>query len=238
MAKILDHLFLGNSHNAQDMSFLKRHNITHLLCVAGELIEPFPKKFNFKKINAIDQDGFKLFPYFHPATKFIQLVTKAYKKRNHQKRKEFMEHQNLPEKYQKKMKIDDEDDEENEAILVYCSDGKSRAATIVIAYLIKCHKMDCTTALGFVKNKKSNIRPNLGFVVQLKQYEKELMKYFGLQTGYKDTLQDFNENRGIKEREGLYIDKILNTEKDDALYEVLKKKRELIGRRYPAKTSS
>ena len=59
-------------------------------------------------------------------------------------------------------------------ILVYCRAGQSRSATLCIAYFMKYHNMSYEQAFQFVKYRRPIIHPNLGFVHQLKDYEKKL----------------------------------------------------------------
>lgn len=59
-------------------------------------------------------------------------------------------------------------------ILVHCNAGVSRAATIVIAYLMKKEGMSFVDALNLVKSKRPASNPNEGFQYQLKKYEKSL----------------------------------------------------------------
>ncbi len=54
-------------------------------------------------------------------------------------------------------------DDPNNKVLVHCSLGVSRSATIVLAYLMKTNKWDLSTALSFLKNKRDIINPNVGF---------------------------------------------------------------------------
>ncbi|KAM9844954.1 dual specificity phosphatase 28 [Aulostomus maculatus] len=58
--------------------------------------------------------------------------------------------------------------------LVYCKNGRSRSATICIAYLMKHWKLTLTDALQKVKTARHVIDPNLGFMSQLQRYEEEL----------------------------------------------------------------
>lgn len=58
-------------------------------------------------------------------------------------------------------------------ILIHCMCGVSRSATIISAYLIKIHKIPVQNTIEFMKNKKSNIEPNQGFILQLYNYEKK-----------------------------------------------------------------
>lgn len=59
-------------------------------------------------------------------------------------------------------------------VLVHCNAGVSRSASVVIAYLMRYYSMNYDEAFKFVKMKRSFIRPNVGFVEQLKEYEKKL----------------------------------------------------------------
>ena len=63
----------------------------------------------------------------------------------------------------------------NENILVHCSGGISRSATIVIAYIMWKNKMKYEEAFQYVKNKRSVVWPNPGFKEQLKIFEKLLI---------------------------------------------------------------
>lgn len=52
--------------------------------------------------------------------------------------------------------------------------GRSRSTTIVLAYLLKEHKMKLNEALKLVKNKRESAEPNEGFAVQLRCYEYDI----------------------------------------------------------------
>jgi predicted protein tyrosine phosphatase len=62
----------------------------------------------------------------------------------------------------------------NEAVLVHCRAGISRSVTIVVAYLMKEKGWDFTTALKYVKSKRSLADPNIGFCLQLVRFCHEL----------------------------------------------------------------
>lgn len=55
--------------------------------------------------------------------------------------------------------------------LVHCNAGVSRSATVCIAYLIKIEGMTFTMAYELVKAKRECIRPNDGFLKQLKEMD-------------------------------------------------------------------
>jgi protein-tyrosine phosphatase len=56
-------------------------------------------------------------------------------------------------------------------VLVHCFAGVSRSASVVLAYLMRHHSMTLTKAVTLVRNKRSWINPNPGFVVQLRRFE-------------------------------------------------------------------
>ncbi|XP_051173777.1 probable dual specificity protein phosphatase DDB_G0283417 [Leptopilina boulardi] len=57
-----------------------------------------------------------------------------------------------------------------ENILVHCNAGISRSPTIVIAYLMAREKLTFDIAFERVKNVRNRIKPNEGFVRQLKKF--------------------------------------------------------------------
>ncbi|KAM7379845.1 hypothetical protein PAMP_005365 [Pampus punctatissimus] len=63
--------------------------------------------------------------------------------------------------------------------VVYCKNGRSRSATICVAYLMKHRKLTLTDALQRVKTARHVIDPNPGFMSQLQRYEHELKKRRG-----------------------------------------------------------
>jgi len=71
MSKILENLFVGSHHNAQDISFMNRHKITHLLQVASELVPRFPKKFQYCLIKVGNHNGAKITPFLESSIEFI-----------------------------------------------------------------------------------------------------------------------------------------------------------------------
>lgn len=55
-------------------------------------------------------------------------------------------------------------------VLVHCNAGVSRAAAIVIGFLMTFEEMEFTRALSLVKSARPSICPNPGFVEQLRAY--------------------------------------------------------------------
>ena len=48
-------------------------------------------------------------------------------------------------------------------VFVHCFAGRSRSATMTIAYLMKEHKMTFYEGMSFVRKRRSVIFPNIGF---------------------------------------------------------------------------
>lgn len=61
-------------------------------------------------------------------------------------------------------------------VLVHCSCGVSRSASIVIAYLIKYHQMNYQEAYVYIKQKRPIVEPNPGFVKQLVEFEERVRR--------------------------------------------------------------
>lgn len=59
-------------------------------------------------------------------------------------------------------------------VLVHCQMGSSRSATIVIAYLMKYHKLSLENAFIMAKQQRCIVSPNIGFWNQLKEFNEEL----------------------------------------------------------------
>lgn len=55
-------------------------------------------------------------------------------------------------------------------VLVHCTAGVSRSATIMIMYLMRTQNLNLVQATQFVKNKRHVIRPNPGFMNQLRRF--------------------------------------------------------------------
>ncbi|XP_001344320.3 dual specificity phosphatase 28 [Danio rerio] len=58
--------------------------------------------------------------------------------------------------------------------VVYCKNGRSRSATVCVAYLMKHQSLTLTDAFQVVKSARSVVEPNPGFWSQLERYEQEL----------------------------------------------------------------
>jgi len=66
--------------------------------------------------------------------------------------------------------------QKNGCVLVHCNAGVSRSTAIVLAYIMKANNMTYDDAFSMVKEKRPSVNPNIGFIIQLKNYEKQLAK--------------------------------------------------------------
>ncbi|RWS08063.1 dual specificity protein phosphatase 16-like protein, partial [Leptotrombidium deliense] len=66
--------------------------------------------------------------------------------------------------------------QQNKSVIVHCAAGRSRSASIVIAYLIRYYNMSLQDAYVFVHNKRSCIDPNDNFLIQLARFENRCRK--------------------------------------------------------------
>ncbi|XP_021566538.1 dual specificity protein phosphatase 5 [Carlito syrichta] len=60
-------------------------------------------------------------------------------------------------------------------VLVHCEAGISRSPTICMAYLMKTKQFRLKDAFDYIKQRRSMISPNFGFMGQLLQYESEIL---------------------------------------------------------------
>ena len=72
MSQIKKGLFIGNFRDAQDINFLKRNGVTHILCSAAELFPVFPGRFIYKHVQGNDVPSYNLARHFDAGADFIQ----------------------------------------------------------------------------------------------------------------------------------------------------------------------
>eukprot|EP00732_Lithocolla_globosa_P007811 Lithocolla_globosa_v1_NODE_10385_length_603_cov_10.990876.p1 type:complete len:171 gc:universal NODE_10385_length_603_cov_10.990876:544-32(-) len=63
----------------------------------------------------------------------------------------------------------------NRNVLVHCRSGQSRAPTIVIAFLMKRYGLRFREASSVVARKRPIISPNIGFIEELKTFERTIL---------------------------------------------------------------
>ncbi|KNC87803.1 hypothetical protein SARC_00060 [Sphaeroforma arctica JP610] len=60
----------------------------------------------------------------------------------------------------------------NGKILVHCVGGISRSVAVILAYLVRTNEVTLDSAYAFMKERKSNISPNISFMGQLLEFSK------------------------------------------------------------------
>lgn len=81
---------------------------------------------------------------------------------------------NLYDKFDDIIKFIDEYKNSNLNVLVHCNAGVSRSGSCLIAYVMRELRYDYDMALEFVKSKRSFVSPNIGFEMQLRNYQMKL----------------------------------------------------------------
>lgn len=66
--------------------------------------------------------------------------------------------------------------DEGERVLVHCAAGMSRSASMVIAYLMLKNCWEFRRSYEYVKKRRPIVRPNPGFVAQLRELENSLRR--------------------------------------------------------------
>uniref|UniRef100_A0A672LEB2 protein-tyrosine-phosphatase n=1 Tax=Sinocyclocheilus grahami TaxID=75366 RepID=A0A672LEB2_SINGR len=82
--------------------------------------------------------------------------------------------QNLRQYFEEVFEFIEEAHQCGRGVLVHCQAGVSRSATIVIAYLMKHTLMTMTDAYKYVRGRRPIVSPNLNFMGQLLEFERDL----------------------------------------------------------------
>ncbi|XP_077597236.1 uncharacterized protein LOC144212917 [Stigmatopora nigra] len=82
--------------------------------------------------------------------------------------------QNLRQYFEEVFEFIEEAYQSDQGVLVHCQAGVSRSATIVIAYLMKHTLMTMTDAYKYVRSRRPVVSPNLNFMGQLLEFERDL----------------------------------------------------------------
>lgn len=81
---------------------------------------------------------------------------------------------NLKEHFEECFYFIDSGRKDGGGVLVHCFAGRSRSVTIILAYLMKKHRMSLSHALELVRSKRPQVGPNPGFMIQLQSFQKSL----------------------------------------------------------------
>ena len=141
LSHIVDHIYLGNWYDSISEQKLKCNNIKFILTLNGknENIHTDQNILMFQRLGIITK---RIDIDDHPSANIVQYVPQSL---------DFIK-KAAPRN-----------------ILVHCTAGVSRSASIVIAYLMKCRQMPYDSAFGYVKGHRRIINPNYAFKQQLRR---------------------------------------------------------------------
>jgi dual specificity phosphatase 12 len=145
--KILEFLYLGSVKDAQDPAFLSAHHIRYIINVSQEEYWSVDKRvqiFTFKVDDCATADIGSL---FSPTRSLIN---------------------NVRERYYRSVAAGKAS---RPAVLVHCQKGRSRSATIVLAYLIYTNGWSVAEAMKYVATRRPCVEPNIGFMEELRKLQ-------------------------------------------------------------------
>ena len=143
---IQDKLFLGDSSDAKNYDILHALGITHILNITTNVDNYFEdKNITYKRLKILDRSNDETLKIFGDnITNCVEYIHNSLSQNN------------------------------NNKVFVHCQFGISRSASMVIGYIMKYRNMTYMDAFNYVKQRRSLVNPNAGFVKQLKLYESSL----------------------------------------------------------------
>ncbi|CAD2217015.1 protein-tyrosine phosphatase [Angomonas deanei] len=138
---ILDFLYLGGVNDARDAVFLESNNVKYIINVSTEEYWSVNKDIVVYPFRVEDNVDANIAQYFRSTDEVLEKVRKEF----------FAAKREDPTLTPPR-------------VLVHCQKGKSRSATIVLAYLISRNGWTLNEALDYVKAKRPCIEPNIGFL--------------------------------------------------------------------------
>lgn len=189
ISEIVPGLFIGNIACIDNESVLKRYDINAVISVISPRRLPFPesqtplggsdphpleKLFTIKDrmvIVAYDRRSENLIQHFDGTCKFIYRhrhpITSATVADSDTDARSDQEKVNLPTSSTNTK----EKSPKGGRVLVHCTEGISRSATIVAAYLMWRKRETAAKILTYIKHKRPKINPNEGFLHQLQVWQ-------------------------------------------------------------------
>ena len=139
---IIDNIYISNYKTSTNYNYLKNNNFSYIINCAGGCQNFTPVIFEEFKYLTINLRDHNESNIQEGTNLIIDFIEKIPKK-----------------------------DINNNKILFHCFEGISRAPALVIAYLIKKKGIMFEKAFGLVKEKRTIVDINIGFLLQLKNME-------------------------------------------------------------------
>ncbi len=139
--KLLDYLFIGNYRDADNVDYLHRLGITHVLnCAAYRVKDDSPYSENsgivgYLQFRADDDEHYDILQHFSMAKAFIDKCKRKGGK-----------------------------------CLVHCAMGMNRSGAICAAYIMMDKRMDLLDVVTHLRKRRSNVLCNRGFQKQLVRF--------------------------------------------------------------------
>eukprot|EP01132_Coremiostelium_polycephalum_P009254 gene9254-11340_t len=145
ISEIFSHLFLTGEEPTRNVNLMKSLGISVVVNVAEECLLK-----NYSESDGIAEIKYKVYD-------IVQ---------NEREQKEQYDN------FFKMFEIFERAEMENKRCIIHCARGRSRSATVVIAYAMYKNKWDLQTAFNFVKNKRNLVGPHYNLKLQLLRWEK------------------------------------------------------------------
>nr|XP_039261706.1 serine/threonine/tyrosine-interacting-like protein 1 [Styela clava] len=161
-------LYQGNAKHALDSYIITSLGITHIVNVTLEHPNRFEDTVKYLRIQLDDRPQVDLHAWLPRTSEFVQsaigrVSIKSQTTEKHENGKDSGDNRTPGDVSSKK-----------EVVLVHCNLGRSRSSTVVLGYLMQACRMTLKDASRLLKDCRPTVRPNIGFLEQLLQYEKEV----------------------------------------------------------------
>ncbi|KAG5485067.1 hypothetical protein CUR178_08037 [Leishmania enriettii] len=148
--QVLNFLYLGSVKDAQDAAFLAKHQIRYIINVSQEEYWSVDKKVQIFTFKVDDSATADIAALFQPTRDLINSVRARY------------------------YRYARGESATRPAVLVHCQKGRSRSATIVLAYLIYTNGWSVAEAMRYVGARRPCAEPNIGFMEELRKLQESL----------------------------------------------------------------
>ncbi|GFR49755.1 hypothetical protein Agub_g11914, partial [Astrephomene gubernaculifera] len=159
MAIVRPNLLLGAAAHENDYALLREAGVTHILQVGSELRPSFHGRFQYLRIPLEDAEQQDIISVLPRCFAFIQEAHRQAAGNPDGDDSAVPQPQPPPPSLPQPV------------VLVHCQAGMSRSASVVLAYLMWAERLPYGTALQQVKGVRPCVYPNMGFLLQLWEWE-------------------------------------------------------------------
>ncbi|KAH9584154.1 Dual specificity phosphatase [Trypanosoma melophagium] len=169
--KILDFLFLGGVRDATNAEFLRREGITTILNISREEYWSVDRGIVVYPFAVDDTTDADIQQFFRPTFTILEAARRAYyeSKLHDITNKTTANNANTTKAGTSLTSPTGSTPTSSNSsqcprVLVHCQRGRSRSATVVLAYLIRRNGWTVAEALQYVTRRRPRVEPNLGFI--------------------------------------------------------------------------